>query len=173
MGQTRLAMCCNKNVASEEFFANKILRRTAATLLIEQSVNGLLGFRFATESTLLQMIGFIIWLAILPHFPDDSEPAVGQDAIGVSVRIAVGANVLPVRRRPTGLELGGSRKLHGETTELAVAPVTEPDDLPLATALCHGAGARESLDISGLGEAIPVIAELEQARDQEVAGTWQ
>jgi hypothetical protein len=72
------------------------------------------------------------------------------------------------------LELGGSRKLHGETTELAVAPETEPDDLPLATALRHGAGAREGLDIPGLGEAIPVIAELdEQARGQEVAGAWQ
>ena len=57
-------------------------------------------FRFATESTLLQMIGFIIRLAILPHFPEDSEPAVDQDAIGVSVRIAVGANFLPVSSRP-------------------------------------------------------------------------
>ena len=92
----------------------------------------------------------------------------------MSVRIAVGANLLPVGRRPTGLEPGGSRKLHGETTELAVAPVTEPDDLPFATALHHGAGAREGLDIPGLGEAIPVIAELdEQARGQEVAGAWQ
>jgi hypothetical protein len=49
-----------------------------------------LGFRFATESTLMQMMGFIIRLAILPHYPEDSEPAVGQDAIGVSVRIVVG-----------------------------------------------------------------------------------
>jgi hypothetical protein len=105
------------------------------------------------------------------YFPEDSEPAVGQDAIGVGVRVATGANLPPVRRCPTGVELGSSRKLHGETTELAVAPVTEPDDLPLATALRHGASAREGLDIPGLGKAIPVIAELdEQARGQEVAG---
>jgi hypothetical protein len=71
------------------------------------------------------------------------------------------------------VELGSSRKLHGEMTELAVTPRTKRDQLPLAAALSHRASAREGLDLPGLGEAIPVIAELDkQARGQEAAGAW-
>jgi hypothetical protein len=32
---------------------------------------------------LSQMVGFIIWLMCLPHLPDDTQPTIGQAAIGV------------------------------------------------------------------------------------------
>jgi len=86
----------------------------------------------------------------------------------------VGAKLLPVSCRPTRLELGGSRKLHGETTELAVTSLTKLDQLPLATALSHRTRADKGLDLGGGGKAVAVIAELDQqARGQEVPGTWQ
>jgi hypothetical protein len=52
--------------------------------------------------------------------------------------------------------------MYHETVGLLITSETEPNGLPLATAPCHGAGAREGLDIPGLGEAIPMIAELDE-----------
>ncbi len=79
----------------------------------------------ATEGALLQVIGFIIRFAILPQSPQDSEPTVRQDAVGVSVPIAMGANLLPVRRRPTQLELRLAQ-IARRSEMLLGAPVSAP-----------------------------------------------
>jgi len=38
-------------------------------------------------------VGFTRRFAILPQSPQDSEPAVRQDAVGVSIRIAMGGRI--------------------------------------------------------------------------------
>ena len=79
------------------------------------------------------MISFVVGLAILPHFPDDGKPTIGQAAIGMRIRVTVRANVLKVSCGPAGLRDRGPGELLGDAAELLVTAVAELDALLLAT----------------------------------------
>ena len=90
----------------------------------------------------MQVICFVIRFAILPHLPDDDEPTVRQDAIGVRVGMAVGANLVPIGRGSARLGNRSPRELLGDAAELFVAAMTKQDQLSFSTARGDWARAR-------------------------------
>src|SRR3989304_2512558 len=96
--------------------------------------------RTATR-TLLQVIGFVIRLPGLPQFPDDRQPAIGQDPRSVGVRVAVRPDLPPVGAGPARLRQGGQCELLGDAPELLIAAAPELDAFAFPAALGDRAGA--------------------------------
>jgi len=66
---------------------------------------------------------------------------------------------------------GVTSPLNGDVTELTVTSVAELDDTAFATLLGNRAGAGEGLDGDGGGEAVTMVAKLdEESRGEEIAG---
>lgn len=51
---------------------------------------------------LLQVIGFVVELTGLPHFPDDAQPTIGQAAVGVVLGVTASQAVAEIGGSPFG-----------------------------------------------------------------------
>ena len=89
---------------------------------------------------LLHMIGFIVDLPSLPHFPNDAKPTIGQAAIGMTVGHTTSQTLAEISRRPLGLKSRRLGKLLSGVTMLAVASPAEINVSPLATLVSDRTG---------------------------------
>ena len=87
---------------------------------------------------------FIIGDPILPEFPSNGQPTIGQAAVSLAFGTDVRKNHLIIRVGPGGDEEGFHGPLLGNGTELLVAGTAEGDDVAPATCIgnrtsaCHG-----------------------------------
>lgn len=111
---------------------------------------------------LLEMVGGVIGDAILPEFPDDPEPAIGEPAIGVTLGLPPSTGGGEVAGGPGGLADGSDGELLGGVAIGVIAGVAEGDAAGFAALLGDGAGASEAADGLGRGEAVALIAKHHQ-----------
>ena len=108
------------------------------------------------------MIGLVVGFVVLPHLPDDGQPAIGQPTVCIGIGATAGAEIAPISQSPARLPHGGLGELLGNAPELTVAAATEDDDLALPALLGDGAGTGQGLNAGRCGEAITVVPELGQ-----------
>ena len=115
---------------------------------------------------LLEMVGGVIGDTVLPEFPDDPEPTIGETTIGMTLGLATSAGGGEVAGGPGSLPDGSDGELLSGVAIIVIAGVAEDDAAGLAALLGDGAGAREAADGLGCGEAVALIAK----HDQELGG---
>ena len=92
-----------------------------------------------------QMKVFIIGDPILPEFPGNGQPTIGQAAVRLAFGTDMRKNQLIIRVSPRGYEEGFHGPLLGNGTELLIAGTAEGNDVALATRIGYWTGTCHSL----------------------------
>src|SRR4029453_934714 len=125
---------------------------------------------FETTEVLFGVVGG----SVLPHFPEDFQPALGEAAQGTSVAFAAGAKALVVGFGPSGLKATATGPEMESMAQESVALAANTNAVDLSTLEADGCRASQTLEGLRRGEALAVLTQFgEQARSERGAGAGQ
>jgi hypothetical protein len=141
--------------------------RQSSPSLHRQIIKVLASFRGACPRQLPggstpQVVSFVIVQVVVPQFPNNAQPTIGQAAIGVVVGAAMRADVLIIIACPGRSIDGQACPFLDDIAELPITGSAEGHPPAAPAFLGNWAGAGQGLHQAGLGEALAVFAQFDQ-----------